>query len=371
MRRERSCRPAGRGCRAVTWPGTVRAFAGSCHDRGRHDHALHRAGAGLVLAPRARPAVARSRHHTLVGAGERDHAAADAGGAGGTRASELARPVAYAAGPRRRAGRRGDQAVGQARVPAARAAAARDGHHRDRAARRDRAGRHRRPAGTAGDRQLHRGGRGQFRLRPAARRARHQRPPGAGQAGGRPAPAAQRAVASGAADGRIAAARRAGGRGALVRRGDGAGRAGLHRGQPALRRLPGGPGLRLAGRRAPGARPGPGTGRRSRGRTQRYDGTDRQCRGRLLAVLRDGGAATRADFDAVWATGPSWPARWTGWSPTAWPSPSRTAATRCPAMSRQPEARACARRPGLQVSFLSRARRRCRRPGRWSRPWSC
>jgi len=48
-------------------------------------------------------------------------------------------------------------------------------------------------------------------------------------------------------------------------------------------------------------RPEAGAGR-SRGRTQRYDGTDRQCRGRLLAVLRDGGGpATRADFDAVWA----------------------------------------------------------------------
>jgi A/G-specific adenine glycosylase len=39
-----------------------------------------------------------------------------------------------------------------------------------------------------------------------------------------------------------------------------------------------------------------------RRRAQRYDGTDRQCRGRLLAVLRDrGGPATAADFDAVWA----------------------------------------------------------------------
>ena len=37
-------------------------------------------------------------------------------------------------------------------------------------------------------------------------------------------------------------------------------------------------------------------------RTQRYDGTDRQCRGRLLAVLRDGGGpATQAEFAAVWA----------------------------------------------------------------------
>jgi A/G-specific adenine glycosylase len=38
-----------------------------------------------------------------------------------------------------------------------------------------------------------------------------------------------------------------------------------------------------------------------RRRTQRYDGTDRQCRGRLLAVLRDSGVpVSRADFDAVW-----------------------------------------------------------------------
>jgi A/G-specific adenine glycosylase len=37
-------------------------------------------------------------------------------------------------------------------------------------------------------------------------------------------------------------------------------------------------------------------------RAQRYDGTDRQCRGRLLAVLRDSRApATDADFGAVWA----------------------------------------------------------------------
>ena len=41
-----------------------------------------------------------------------------------------------------------------------------------------------------------------------------------------------------------------------------------------------------------------GAGRRA----QRYDGTDRQCRGRLLAVLRDSRApATDADFCAVWA----------------------------------------------------------------------
>jgi A/G-specific adenine glycosylase len=37
-------------------------------------------------------------------------------------------------------------------------------------------------------------------------------------------------------------------------------------------------------------------------RIQRYDGTDRQCRGRLLRVLRESGCpASRHDFDAVWA----------------------------------------------------------------------
>jgi A/G-specific adenine glycosylase len=43
-------------------------------------------------------------------------------------------------------------------------------------------------------------------------------------------------------------------------------------------------------------------GGRSGRRTQRYDGTDRQCRGRVLAVLRDGSEpVTQADLDVVWA----------------------------------------------------------------------
>ena len=47
----------------------------------------------------------------------------------------------------------------------------------------------------------------------------------------------------------------------------------------------------------------------ARRRIQRYDGTDRQCRGRLLAVLRDSGApVSRPDFDAVWS-GPAQLAR--------------------------------------------------------------
>ena len=47
----------------------------------------------------------------------------------------------------------------------------------------------------------------------------------------------------------------------------------------------------------------------TRRRIQRYDGTDRQCRGRLLAVLRDSGTpVSRSDFDAAWA-GPAQLAR--------------------------------------------------------------
>jgi A/G-specific adenine glycosylase len=43
----------------------------------------------------------------------------------------------------------------------------------------------------------------------------------------------------------------------------------------------------------------PGSGAR---RSQGYEGTDRQCRGRLLAVLREASDPVhRADFDAVWA----------------------------------------------------------------------
>jgi A/G-specific adenine glycosylase len=43
----------------------------------------------------------------------------------------------------------------------------------------------------------------------------------------------------------------------------------------------------------------------ARRRTQHYDGTDRQCRGRLLAVLRAAGdPVSRADFDLVWDSQP-------------------------------------------------------------------
>jgi A/G-specific adenine glycosylase len=45
-----------------------------------------------------------------------------------------------------------------------------------------------------------------------------------------------------------------------------------------------------------------GAARAARRRTQKYEGTDRQCRGRVLAVLRaTDDPVRRADFDAVWA----------------------------------------------------------------------
>ncbi|MFY9929800.1 MAG: hypothetical protein WAK82_17490, partial [Streptosporangiaceae bacterium] len=38
-----------------------------------------------------------------------------------------------------------------------------------------------------------------------------------------------------------------------------------------------------------------------RRRAQQYEGTDRQCRGRLMAVLRESGVPVgRSAFDAVW-----------------------------------------------------------------------
>ncbi len=56
-----------------------------------------------------------------------------------------------------------------------------------------------------------------------------------------------------------------------------------------------------AGRPAPATAAGGMVGA-ARRRTQKYEGTDRQCRGRVLAVLRAADdPVRRADFDAVWA----------------------------------------------------------------------
>jgi A/G-specific adenine glycosylase len=61
-----------------------------------------------------------------------------------------------------------------------------------------------------------------------------------------------------------------------------------------------GAGRPAADRPAAGTGPGAGT-RAGASRTQRYEGTDRQCRGRILALLRGAGhPVPRVDFDPVW-----------------------------------------------------------------------
>ena len=71
------------------------------------------------------------------------------------------------------------------------------------------------------------------------------------------------------------------GPGGLGGRGDGARRPGLHRGRTRLRDVPG------SATGAPGTLAGRPAVRRPRAQGQTYAGTDRMCRGRLLAVLRD------------------------------------------------------------------------------------
>src|ERR1700728_2263680 len=74
-------------------------------------------GAQLVRGLRARSAVAGARRLAVGGAGQRDHAAADAREPGPARLPGLARAVADARGARRRSGGRGRAAVGAARLP--------------------------------------------------------------------------------------------------------------------------------------------------------------------------------------------------------------------------------------------------------------
>ncbi len=90
-----------------------------------------------------------------------------------------------------------------------------------------------------------------------------------------------------------------------------------------MRRLPALAGLRLAGGQAPAA---------ARPVGQAYEGTDRQCRGRLLAVLRDSREPVgQARLDAAWPTRCSAPGHWTAWWRTAWPTRCQTGASRSPA----------------------------------------
>jgi hypothetical protein len=197
--------------------------------------------------------VAPSRRRRLADPGQRVHAAADAGVSGAARLRSLARQVA----DRGLSGggdpwRRG-QAVGQARLPAESAPAARLRRGDHGPPRRPGSGLDQRPQGAAGRRLLYRGSGGQLRLRAAARRARHQRPPGARQAGHRSGP--QRPVFGQRGRnqaGRIAAAAgRSPARRDLVGGGHGARRADLHGGKASMRQLPAGRRLRLAAEREP------------------------------------------------------------------------------------------------------------------------
>ena len=255
-----------------------------------------RAGPRLVRRARARPAVAAAGASAVVGDGLGVHAPADAGRRGCCRCTSSG----WSGGrprppwpPSRRARRCGPGAGSATRA--------------------GRCGCTPRPwrssSGTAarcrrryddllalpGRRRLHRGRDRGVRLRPAARRARHQRAPGARAGAGRRRVPGRVGDPRRARPGRRRAARRRGDRRHLVGGGDGARGAGLHggatRAAPRARSPTGAPGARPATRRT--------TGRR--GKVQTWAGTDRQCRGRLLAVLRE---TRRAGAPAAGSTPP-------------------------------------------------------------------
>ena len=199
--------------------------------------------------------------------------------------------------PGRRADRRGGPRLGPARLPAPRAAAAR-GRRRDRrAARRRGAGVVRRPARAARRRRLHR--RGDRDASPTAGATSCSTPTSAGcsrravagrgvpGAVGRPGPSARPRL-----DG---AARRRADRGDLVgRRRWSSARWSARRANP---RCAACPVADLCAWRAAGYPAYDGPPRK----VQTWAGTDRQCRGRLLAVLRDSdGPVHRSRLDAAW-----------------------------------------------------------------------
>ena len=143
-------------------------------------------------------------------------------------------------------------------------------------------------------RRLHRGRGGLLRVRPAARGPRHQRAKGPGPGGRRARVPRHVGDPRGAGPRGVADARGTRDRGHLGGRGDGAGRARVHRGPAPVRGVPGRGPLPVADRRLPRVRR-PAAPRPS------YAGTDRQCRGRLLEVLRDDhGPVHRSRLDAVW-----------------------------------------------------------------------
>ena len=112
---------------------------------------------------------------------------------------------------------------------------------------------------------------------------------------------------------------------AVLGGGDGARRPRLRGRHTAVRRLPGPRPLRLG---LAGSPPYDGPPRR----VQKFAGTDRQVRGRLLDVLRaaHGPVARGRTRRRLGRRRPARPAAWTPCSPTAWSSRPTTASSRCP-----------------------------------------
>ncbi len=114
----------------------------------------HRSWSGTTSTPATYPGAARGR--TVGGDGLGVHAPADAGLAGAPGLRRLDGDVADSGGTRRRAQRRGGPGLGAARLPAPCPPPACSGPGHRGAARRRGPGHLRRPAGAAGGRRLHR-----------------------------------------------------------------------------------------------------------------------------------------------------------------------------------------------------------------------
>ena len=256
----------------------------------------------VVRRQRAGPAVAAARIRRLGHAGERVHAAADAGEPRDPPPRGVARPVADPVGSRGGCPARGGAAVGEPRLPAARAVAAPRGRRDPRPARRRRAERRGRAPRADRHRRLHGARGGGVRLRrrgiPSSTRTRGGCSPARSTAG------RSRARRHGAISRRwptilpaddATVGRRQRGR-------DGAGSDVCTARAPRCDACP------VADRCAWRAAGYPDTGDERR-RQARYEGSDRQARGAVLKTLRDA-AAHAVPLDEVRArlAGPA-PAR--------------------------------------------------------------
>ena len=239
-------------------------------------------GSGAAAGMRAMRGTCRgaSQPHAVVDPGQRVHAAADAGQPGAARAcvlaGALAEPGGAGGGERRRRG----PAVGPAWLSAAGGAAARARRSDHRPARR--------PGPCLGGELRALPGVGAYTAAAVASFAFGQRHAvldtnvrrvlarlvtGESLPGRLPSVAERRLAES-----LLPAGRQAGG--PVVGRRDGTRRPDLHGGAAALRRLPGRRAVRLAGRAA-ARRPSAGA------RQPRYEGSDRQCRGRRAERAAD------------------------------------------------------------------------------------